>query len=181
MKWMLPIVLFALFLSACDDDARKVKNPIVVPPGAPENEAWNTTIQFTDSSKLKAMLRVRHARRYIERMETLLDSGVYIEFYAPDGALNATLVADSARIDDRTKDMVAYGNVHVHSDKNKTTVDTDRLHWSNGERLLHSDAHVKVVDRMRGRELEGTGYQSDEGLRTYHIFNVSGHTIPPER
>ncbi len=174
------LALGGLALAGCEETPAP-RNPVVVPDGAPDDESWNTTILFTDSTMLKARLKLRHARRYISRMETLLDSGVYVEFYDNAGALNATLIADSARIDDRTKDMVAYGAVHVESKRSKTIVDTDRLHWDNASRKLHSDAYVKVVDRMRGRMLQGTGYQSDEGLRNYTIYNVSGSTIPVEK
>ncbi|MBS1911043.1 MAG: LPS export ABC transporter periplasmic protein LptC [Bacteroidetes bacterium] len=184
MKWFLASVVLLSFLSiaaaGCSDDDRRPKNPAFVAADAPEDETWNTSILFTDSTVLKARLKVRHARRYAQRLETLLDSGVYVEFYGPDGALNAILVADSARVDDRTNDMVAYGNVHVNSERSKTTVDTDRLQWTNSTRRLHSDAFVKVVDRMRGRIIQGTGYESDEALRNYKIYNVSGRTIPVE-
>src|SRR5690606_30723842 len=122
----------------------------------------------------RARLMVGHARRYLGRMETLLDSGVYAEFFNSTGGVSATLLADSARIDDRTKDMVAFGSVHVKSDTNRTTVDTDRLYWDNERRILHSDAHVRVVDSARGRTIEGTGFESDESLRNYRIYRVSG-------
>lgn len=172
-------VLGAAAIAGCDEQ-RTPGNPAEISADAPDDETWNTTIVFTDSNMVKARLKVRHARRYVSRMETLLDSGVYVEFYGSDGVMNASLVADSARVDDRTKDMVAYGSVHVVSERSKTTVETDRLHWSNGQRLLHSDAFVKVVDRGRGRMLQGTGYHSDEALRNYTIYNVSGSTIPAE-
>ena len=174
---LLLIILMAL-LSGCQTGNDPLPGGTAsIPADAPDDETWSTTILFTDSTIVKAKLRVGHARRYISRMETLLDSNVYVEFYGRDGTLSATLVADSARIDDRTKDMVAYGNVHVESDVNRTTVDTDRLHWSNERRLLHSDAYVKIVDQGRGRTLEGRGFESDESLQNYKIYNASGRTI----
>lgn len=184
MKYLiiLPLLLLAaapFILPGCSGEREQPASTLVIGPDAPDDESWNSTILFTDSSFTRARLQVGHARRYISRMETLLDSGVYVEFYNSEGVISATLVADSARIDDRTKDMVAYGKVHVQSDANRTTVDTDRLNWSNDRRLLHSDAYVKVVDAGRGRTIEGTGFESDESLRNYSIYRVSGRVQNP--
>jgi LPS export ABC transporter protein LptC len=109
-------------------------------------------------------------------METLLDSGVHVEFYNRDGSVNVTLTADSARIDDRSGDMNAYGNVHVVSTAKQTTVDTERLFYDAANRRLHSDAWVSIVDDIRGRKLKGTGFESDESLENYTIYKVSGTT-----
>ncbi len=168
------ILLAVLVLPGCEKEREKPKNTVDIPDNAPDDESWNSSILFTDSSSTRARLQVGHARRYISRMETLLDSGVYVEFFDREGAMAATLVADSARVDDRTRDMVAYGAVHVQSDANQTTVDTDRLYWDNNRRLLHSDAHVRVVDRIRKRTIEGIGFESDESLKNYRIYRVSG-------
>jgi LPS export ABC transporter protein LptC len=176
---IIPLALLLISLGHFTGCASKPEAPrevINISKDAPENESWRTTILFTDSARTKARLVVGHARKYASKMITLLDSGVYVEFYDIDGSISATLIADSARVDDRSRDMVAYGAVHVQSDRNKTTVDTDELNWSNERRLLHSDAHVKIVDGMRGRTLEGKGFESDEGLKNYRIFNASGRT-----
>jgi hypothetical protein len=90
------------------------------------------------------------------------------------------VVADSARIDDRTSDMTAFGSVHVVSETRRTVVDTDRLFYDAKGRRLHSDAFVNIVDSLRGRTLKGTGFESDESLQNYTIYNVSGRTMQGE-
>ena len=178
----LAIMFLSLLCISCGKNASDQPQAVVdIPSDAPTEESWNTTLLFTDSSWTKARLQVGHARKYLNRMETLLDSGVYVEFYDRDGSLNVTLLADSAHIDDRTGDMIAYGSVHVDSERNRTVVDTDRLHYDNKTRRLHSDAFVKIIDGMRGRTLQGTGFESDEGLQNYKIYNVSGKTMGGEK
>ncbi len=180
---VLPVLLVALLgiVSGCTRETEKPVNTVDIPENAPDDESWKTTILFTDSSYTRARLQVGHARRYISRMETLLDSGVYVEFFGRDGSISATLVADSARVDDRTRDMVAYGSVHVESQSNQNTVDTERLFWDNDRRILHSDAGVRVVDNVRQRTIEGTGFESDESLKNYRIYNVSGQVAGGSR
>jgi LPS export ABC transporter protein LptC len=180
---LLPLALCLLipFLHAgCTSSDDKPQEHVVIPVDAPDDESWHTTILFTDSVRMKARMTVGHARRYINKMQTLLDSSVYVEFYNSQGEINATLIADSARIDDRTKDMVAYGNVHVNSDHNLRTVDTDQLHWSNDRRVFFSDKRVKIIDRRDDRVIEGVGFESDDGLSNYKIFNASGQFRRPE-
>ncbi len=170
-------VLCALMAAAhggCTKADEKPTEHVEISQDAPDDESWHTTILFTDSVRMKARLTVGHARRYVSRMETMLDSNVYVQFYNDSGQVTATLIADSARIDDRTRDMVAYGNVHVESDNNMRVVDTDRLHWSNDRRVFFSDTDVKIDDRKEDRVIRGRGFESDDGLRNYKIYNASG-------
>src|SRR3954462_1263635 len=82
-------LLSGLGSAGCGREPDRPKNPVDIPAGAPDDETWNTTILLTDSTSTNARLKVGHARRYISKMETLLDSGVYVEFYASDGTLSA--------------------------------------------------------------------------------------------
>lgn len=173
-------VLLSLSHGGCASGDDKPQEHVVIPVDAPDDESWHTTILFTDSVRMKARMTVGHARRYVNKMQTLLDSSVYVEFYDAKGAINATLIADSARIDDRTKDMVAYGNVHVNSDNNLRTVDTDQLHWSSDRRKFFSDKPVKIIDRRDDRVIQGVGFESDDALSTYTIFNASGQFRRPQ-
>lgn len=169
------LFLLVLLLSAgCSSDADIPQEYVEIPVDVPDDESWNMSLVISDSNIVKARMKFGHARRYVSRMETIVDSNVYVEFYNPSGEITATLIADSARIDDRTKDMSAYGAVHVKSDQNQTVVDTDRLFWDSKRRHIHSDARVKVVDNVRQQTIEGTGFDSDESLKNYTFYNVSG-------
>lgn len=160
-------------LAGCEEEEER-RDVAVVPANAPDDESWRATISYVDSNRQKAVIRVGHARRSVSRAETRLDSGVYVQFFAPDGSINATLVADSARLDDRTRDMSAYGAVHVESARGERIVDTDSMFWNNTTRRLKSAAPVKVVDNIRGQKLSGIGFESDEGLRNYSIYKPTG-------
>lgn len=174
------LVLLGLLLCSCKGDGTgQPPGTARIRPDDPEETGRRTTLLFTDSSAVKARLIVGRARKYSKRLETLLDSGLYVEFYNSNAELDAVLLADSARIDDRTKDMVAYGRVHVRSDKNRTVVDTDKLHYSNQTRRLSSDAPVTIIDSLKGRYIQGVGFDTDESLTDYRIYNASGRTLGP--
>lgn len=173
---LLSLLLISFVATGCEEQEEQ-RDAVVVPPGAPDDESWRATISYVDSNRQKAVIRVGHARRSISKAETRLDSGVYVQFYAPDGTVNATLIADSARLDDRTRDMSAYGAVHVESAQGERLVDTDTIFWNNTTRRLKSNSPVKVVDKVRGQNIEAVGFESDEGLRNYTFYSVKG-TFP---
>ncbi len=172
---VLSAVVAVSALAGCDSDrAGAPGSGVVIAANAPDQESWNTTLTYTENGRLKVRLVTAHARRYLDRMETLLDSGVYVEFYDVDGTVNATLLADSARIDDRTQDMAAFGSVHVDSRRNRTTVDTETIFYDRDADSLRSDSRVYLDDEARGRTLQGVGFRSDAALHGYTIYSASG-------
>lgn len=167
-------VVALLLLTSCATEQKGPANIIEFPADMPDETGRSTAIILSDSNWTKAILQVGRARKYNDRLETLIDSGLDARFHDRDGGLNATLSADSARIDDKTGNMCAYKRVHVHSQKNRTIVDTEKLCYDKETGRFHSDAWVKIVDSLRGRTLQGTGFESDESLTDYSINRVSG-------
>ena len=118
-----------LLIAGCSEDNKGPSNIIELRDDVPVNESFRTTILLSDSAWTKAIIEAGHARKYDqgERRETLIDSGLYIRFLNRDGGINVILKADSARLDDVTGDMCAFGRVNVYSKRNRTAVDTDKL------------------------------------------------------
>ena len=79
---------------------------------------------------------------------------------------------DSAEIDDRTKNMLAKGNVLVWSDSSRTKLETSVLHWDNKTQLFYSTEFVTIDSPEE--KIQGYGFESDQNLKYYRIFKVSG-------
>lgn len=140
------------------------------------HSSTNPTIQFMDSSYLRANIHAAWAKMYDKRGETLLGGGINVEFYAkPSRALASILTADSARIDDKSKDMTASGNVVVIAQGSLTTVKTSVMQWDSSRQVLHSSAFVDI--RSPYELLQGYGFESDADLRHYTIYKVTGQTL----
>ncbi len=133
-------------------------------------------VQFMDSSFMRAKLTAGWARMYDRIKRKHLGGGLNVEFYSrPYGLLASVLTADSAVIEDDTKNMTARGNVVVTSERTLTTVKTSTLIWDNARNLLRSDEFVDITSP--NERLQGYGFESDPNLQHYTIYKVTGQTL----
>lgn len=170
--YLTAIVLAILTLSGCTEP--DVKNK---PASAPEAEIpvhtiWGFSMILMDSSDTKATVSAAMAIVNDKRQETLLDSAVRVEFMNAMSQRVGLLTSDSARIDDRTRNMFAYGNVKVISDSTHTTLTSTMLMWNNEKQILYTPEKVHIVTPTE--IIDGTGLESDQYLKNYKIFRVSG-------
>ncbi|MCX7736195.1 MAG: LPS export ABC transporter periplasmic protein LptC [Candidatus Kapabacteria bacterium] len=139
----------------------------------PDQTGYDIEVAFMDSSLTKAILKAKKSRIYQERMETFLDDNIMVEFFSKDGKKRVSLLtADSAKIDDRTKDMTAWGKVIVIADSSGTVLETKLLMWDNKNQKLYSTEFVTITSP--NEKLQGYGFESDQNLSNYKIFKVSG-------
>lgn len=169
------IIIAFLIFSACEGpekDKIKIK-AIISDEILPDQISYNTEVAFVDSSFTKAILNAGRARIYNSNQETLLDSSVRVRFFDKNDKNKVSiLTCDSARIDDVTKNMFAFGNVVVISKSQNMKLETSILEWKNELQRLYSTEYVEITT---DREiLRGFGFESDPDLNDYRIFKVSG-------
>lgn len=173
MKLRLLVVLGLFSVVACtqrEQPQRPHPDPATRPPA---HVSYNVKVVFTDSTRTKAVLQAREARVLDDRQETIMRDTVIVDFFSMSSGLRvARLTADSAVVDDRTKDMVAYGNVRVWSDSSRTSLTTSVLHWSNQRQRISSTEYVKII--APSETIEGVGFESDQYLTSYRIYRVRG-------
>jgi len=163
------------FVFACND-TKQIKKSIKLNQLAdmPDQIMHKMKVNFIDSNRVKAILTGNRARIFNDRKETWIDSNVYVEFFSKDGTIKESyLKADSAKIDDRTKNMYAYGNVKVvRIDSGTTTLTTEILEWNQRKRKLYSNEFIRIENPYE--IIEGYGFESDQSLNNYKIYKVSG-------
>ncbi len=176
MKFYILLICVSLvILISCDEGkvVPKMKNDIHNLETQPDQISYETEVFFADSSFTKAILKAKRARVYQARFETILDGGVYVQFFQRQSSKKVSyLTSDSARIDERTKNMLAGGNVIVISDSTNTKLETSLLEWDNTTQKLYSTEYVKVTSPSE--TIQGYGFESDQSLSNYKIFKVSG-------
>lgn len=166
--------LFMIFslMSCFQEESKPQRKKAKVQEELPNHTSWDIRVQFMDSSRTKAILMAKRARVYDSRRETLLDTNVKVVFNNKASQQLAVLTADSARIDDRTRNMYASGNVVVISDSTGTSLKTPTLMWDHEKQQLYTNdkVHIKTPTEV----IDGTGLISDQYLKNYRIFKVSG-------
>jgi LPS export ABC transporter protein LptC len=168
---ILLLLLLSLFLFSCNekDNETETVNQIYDEVQMPDQIIRKFEAKFMDDGKLSAILKSGRARVYRTNSETLLDSNVFVEFYSREtGELVSTLESDSAKIDDKTKDMLAIGNVVVISDLRQTILKTTILEWHNEARKIYSSEFVRITNPQG--VMTGHGLESDPELKNYTIL-----------
>ena len=105
----------------------------------------------------------------------MIDSGVHLDFFDEKGNHSSVLTSRSGKVDQATNNLEAIGNVVVVSDSG-VVVETERLFWDNARQLIHSEDFVKITSPKE--RLQGHGFESDQSLRNYKVFRVTGTATP---
>ena len=137
----------------------------------PTQESWNTTVTFTDSGVVKAVLTTGHLAMFEHSRTTLLDSSVHVDFYDEHGKHSSVLTSHSGKVDEATNNLEAEGNVVVTSDSG-VVVRTEKMKWDNVKQQILSDEFVRITSSKE--QLQGRGFESDQNLRNYKVFHVTG-------
>lgn len=168
---LLFVVLSILAILGCDEE--KVQPRVDTSLDSremPSQESWNSVIHFTDSGRTTAILHVGHVCMFTEAQETLIDSGLQVDFYNKQEIHTTTLTSDSGRVDDKTKDLYAFGNVFVVGEDNMT-LETEKLQWRNKDKKIVSDQFVTITTPQE--QIKGYGFESDQTLDNYVIHRIT--------
>ncbi len=171
--YLLTIWLLLFVLIGCEEKVR----PMVVAVNQadiPSQESWNSTVTFTDSGKVSAILWSGHISSYTDKQYTLLSDSVHVDFFDDLEHHTSLLTSRRGKVNDRTQDFAAYDNVIVISDSG-TTLRTDSLYWDNATRKIRTEAFVDIVSPTE--HIMGHGMVSDQGLKKYTIFKVTGRAV----
>jgi LPS export ABC transporter protein LptC len=176
MRTLLILALSTFFLGGCEDRLK----PSVVPlpqTDIPSQESWRSTVIFSDSARVKAVLWAGHIASYQQQRVTMLSDSIHVDFFNASGGHSSLLTARRGKVNDATQDFEAYDNVVVVSDSG-TTLRTERLFWTNAEQKIHTDAFVDITSPTE--HIMGHGLVSDQGLKNYRIFRVTGQAVTHE-
>jgi len=170
MRFLLPVILLLIFISCTGEDVKPKVDSSFIAEELPAQESWNSTVFFTDSGKTAAILYTGHLQLFNVRKETILDDGVKVEFFNSLEIKTTTLTSKRGRVDERTNDLYAIDSVVAVNDSG-IVVKTDELKWRNRDKKIVSDKYVTIDSP--DEHIEGYGFESDQHLRNYVIYNIT--------
>lgn len=155
------LVLIALFsIQACSSGRPASKTDIVNPDSIPSQESYGTTVTFSDSGKVKAILIAGRIRVYSKFNYTLVDSGAKVDFYK-EGIYSSTLTGRRGKIYDATKDVEVYDSVKLVS-QDGSVLTTNKLLWINKTQCIKSDEFVHI--KTPNEDIQGYGFEADRKM-----------------
>ena len=159
-----------LLIFGCNETKLKPKIDLTVTSGElPDQESKNATITFTEEGHLRAILYADNIKVLGYKNEKLLEN-LRIDFYDEEEIRTSVLTSLKGKIDDNTQDMYAIDSVVAISDSG-VTITTDELIWKNKTKKIVSDKFVRIVSE--NEVIEGYGFESDQNLTNYTIFDIT--------
>jgi LPS export ABC transporter protein LptC len=175
LKRILILILLTIpiiyFVTGCGSDKiQPPKSDIISSDSIPTQESFNSSVTFSDSGKVKAILYAGRIRVYSKFNYTLIDSGAKVDFYK-NGVYSSTLIGKRGKIYDMTKDVEVYDSVKLVSEEG-STLNTKKLYWTNKTQKINSDEFVHITTKTD--DIQGFGFEADQNLKNYVIYKVSG-------
>jgi LPS export ABC transporter protein LptC len=168
----IPIVILSMLLHlACEEKIKPSVLTSVDSKTIPQQESWNSHIVISDSGQIKAVVDAGYLKSYEFSRQTLMSEGVVARFYDEHGVQTSVLTSREAKVDEGTNNLEAIGNVLVVS-SDSTKLRTERLFWDNRRQQVHSPEFVRINSPKE--QLQGHGFESDQSLKNYKIFRVTG-------
>lgn len=141
----------------------------------PDSRVEDFSVTETDSGRTQWTLYARQADTYNAR-DVVIVRAVRIDFVGADGKKSSGLVAREGELYQRTRDMVAKGNVVLQTVEG-WRMSTEELHFQNSRRRITSDKLVRV--EKEGSVLEGVGFDSDPNLEHFEFQHQVRATVLP--
>jgi len=170
MRYFFLLSLSFLFFFCNSQKVKPKINSDITVTELPAQESWNSTITFTDSGKIQAVMKVGHLRMYEKRKETLIDGFQHVDFYNPAGIKTTTLTSLRGRVDDATKDLYAFENVVAVNDSGMR-LESEMLMWRNKDQKIVTDKFVTITTPTE--KIQGYGFESDQHLQNYKIYKIT--------
>jgi LPS export ABC transporter protein LptC len=139
----------------------------------PQQESWNSTIVVSDSGRISAIIVAGYIRMSELSRQTQMSQGVNVRFFNREGQQTSVLTSDSGNVDEASNNLDARKNVVViSSDSSRMT--TEQLFWDNQRQLIYTPEYVQI--KTVKEIMQGHGFESDQSLKHYRVFHVTGQT-----
>lgn len=167
----LAVLIVLLLTPGCEEKIKPAVLSAIDSRTLPSQESWNSNIMISDSGRIRAVVDAGYLRVFEDQRTTLMSEGVTVYFFDDKGVQTSVLTSKEGKVDEYTNNLEASGNVVVVSTE-KTTLKTEKLYWDNKRGLIHTPEFVQITSPKE--RLQGHGLESDQTLKNYRVFRVTG-------
>jgi LPS export ABC transporter protein LptC len=133
----------------------------------PDQEVRDFALTETDAGRPLWKLYARYAATYSAR-NLVVARSIKVDFYDETGKRSSVLTANGGEINDRSRDMVARGNVVLQTTEG-TRLSSEELRFLNRTQRIVVPPEQLVTVQRGGDVLTGYGFESDPGLKRYEF------------
>lgn len=169
------VCIAAFWFTGCEEKIKPSIIPSVNSQTLPQQESWNSTIVVSDSGRIHAIIWAGYIRVYESNQVTQMSQGVRVRFFDSEGEQTSYLTSEEGSADEITNNLEAHKNVVVVS-SDSSQLKTENLLWDNRRQLIYTPRDEYVEITTEKEKLQGRGFESDQYLRNYRIFRVTGET-----
>lgn len=175
---LVAVVVF-VFSLACNKTGPEVVKLKFDPETMPSMVTENAVTFISDSGTTRYKLEAKVWQVFDKAFEPfwLFPQGIYLERFNPDFSIEAIVEADTAWNYTSLKLWKLKGNVFVRNmqgDKFKS----DELYWDQIKRKVYSEKYIEIKSGLT--ELKGYGFESNQEMTDYKIFQPHDGKIPFE-
>lgn len=144
------------------------------PPERPAQKSRDVILMYSDSTKLKALLKAKEMISYEKNQKdpfVFFPQSIEIIFYNPQSTPTSTLTAQQAVYFTQTQKAYLKYNIHFINDKKEHLI-TEDVVWDQKSGKIFSDKPVKIITPTQ--IINGNGIECEEDFSDYTIKNITG-------
>ena len=164
---------FALSFLGCEEKTQPSVISTFDSSKLPQQESWNSTIVVSDSGRISAIIVAGYIRVSELSRQTEMSQGVKVRFFSREGKQTSILTSDEGSVDETNNNLEARKNVVVVS-SDSSRMKTEQLFWDNQRQLIYTPEYVQI--KTVKEKMQGHGFESDQSLKNYRVFRVTGQT-----
>lgn len=171
LKIIPALVLFTCFVSCAEIQEPETTSGATLADSiksstVPDQESENSEIILFEGERRSTRILADYIWKYTKK-DSLVASGLTVDFYDSSGVVSAHLIADSGVILESRKLMFAIGSVEL-TNADSSVLLTERLQWNTKTGLITSDEYVEIYSN--GDTLRGYGFETDRSMRRIKIL-----------
>lgn len=167
------IVVMGVVVASCRNDAHDVQRVRAQPQG-PSTVQYGISVVYADTSDVQWKLRSdrwEEERTANNPTREVFSGNVRAIQWVRGRATGTEMTADRVIRDVKERIWELQGNVLIQTSERKT-LRTQTIFWNREEGRVYGESWVEI--REQGQTLSGTGFEAQDDLSTYSIFEVSG-------
>ena len=162
-----------LLLPACNNNKKNIAEAVNEKDSLPDMRTTGVTTYISDSGMIRYKIITDEWLIYSQKNPPYwaFEKGVYMEKFDTLFNIDASIEADTAYYYEQKKLWELRSNVHIRSQKGDK-FDTELMFWDQEKEKIYSDKFIRIeqVDRV----LTGYGFESNQQMTEYQIFNNTG-------